>query len=82
MGQVWEGKASDEKNKEGMTNGELRLQKSLEVDADIMKQPASHSVQINGGEHKLSENGFHTSNGDSQKGAKLAAATNGIANGC
>lgn len=80
--QVWEGKASDEKNKEGMTNGELRLQKSLEVDADIMKQPASHSVQINGGEHKLSENGFHTSNGDSQKGAKLAAATNGIANGC
>ncbi|KAK9273434.1 hypothetical protein L1049_018244 [Liquidambar formosana] len=81
--QVWEGKPTDEKNKEG-ANGELRSQKSLEVASELIKEPVL-AAQING-DQKLSENGSVAKTGDGPKGAKPVVEktilVNGVANGC
>ncbi|KAI7990763.1 YTH domain-containing protein ECT2 [Camellia lanceoleosa] len=89
--QVWEGKPTDEKNKEG-ANGELKSQqKSSEAASDLVKEPTTPAVQTNR-DVKLSENGSavtksgDTKSGDGLNGAKTAAvpekkiAANGVAN--
>ncbi|KAF5937304.1 hypothetical protein HYC85_024810 [Camellia sinensis] len=83
---VWEGKPTDEKNKEG-ANGELKSQqKSSEAAFDFVKEPTTPAVQTNR-DVKLSENGSAvTKSGDGPNGAKTAAvpekkiAANGVAN--
>ncbi|XP_057472864.1 YTH domain-containing protein ECT2-like [Actinidia eriantha] len=82
--QVWEGKSTGEKNKEG-GNGEPKFQVSSKVASDLVKEPTS-TVQWNG-DVRLSENGSVTKSGDCQKGDKSAVVlekrvvANGVANG-
>ncbi|XP_011089707.1 uncharacterized protein LOC105170581 [Sesamum indicum] len=74
--QVWEGKPTEEKNKES-TNGELKPDRSLETSTDVNKE-ATTAVQT-------TEN---SKSGDVFKSVKPAAVpekklvANGVANGC
>ena len=81
--QVWEGKPTEEKKE--ASNGDLKLQKSLEVTTDLSKEPTS-TAQANG-DVKISENGSVAKTGDAHKGGKPVVTekvilANGVANGC
>lgn len=52
--QMWEGKQTDERNKEEGANGELKSQKSSEVASDLVKETVP-DIQTNG-DVNLSEN--------------------------
>lgn len=80
--QVWEGKPTDEKNKDSI-NGEIKSQKPSEV-SSVMGKEAPPAAQANG-DVKVSENGSVTKSGEVPKGAKPGAekiVANGVANGC
>ncbi|XP_059628738.1 YTH domain-containing protein ECT2-like [Cornus florida] len=82
--QVWEGKPTEEKSKEG-SNGELKSQKLSEPALDLTKEPAP-AIQTNG-DVKPSENGSVTKFDVVAKGAKPVVVSekiiaNGVANGC
>lgn len=82
--QVWEGKVTDEKKE--APNGELKLQKSLEVASDAIKEPIP--TALSNGDMKHSENGSVAKTGDAHKGVKPVVPSdkilaNGVvANGC
>ncbi|XP_009799895.1 YTH domain-containing protein ECT4 isoform X2 [Nicotiana sylvestris] len=82
--QVWEGKATEEKNKDN-SNGELKSQKLSEVSA-VLNKGSLPAAQANG-EVKLAENGSVTKLGDDVKVAKPVTVSDkkpvakGIANG-
>lgn len=83
LAQVWEGKPTEEKNKDSI-NGEVKCQKPSEVSSVVVKEgtPAAHA----NGDVKVSENGSVTKSGEVPKGAKPVGAekimANGVANGC
>lgn len=83
--QAWEGKPTDEKNKDG-SNVEINVQKPTDVSSDLIKD-SSPTVQANG-DIKLSENSTVAKGGDVPKVAKPVVLTekkvipNGAANGC
>lgn len=80
--QVWEGKSSEEKSKDG-TNGELKSHKSADGSSFLGKE-ATPAVQANG-DVKLSENGSVAKSGDVPKGAKPISekiVLNGVATCC
>lgn len=82
--QMWEGKPTDERNKDEGVNGELKLQKSSEVASDLVKESVP-DVQTNG-DVGLSEDLQTEKSGDTLKGAKSVIeekiVPNGIVNDC
>lgn len=82
--QMWEGKPTDERNKEEGANGELKLQKSFEGASDLVKESVP-DVQTNG-DVSLSKDLPTDKSVDTLKGAKSATeekiVPNGVVNVC
>ncbi|KAG5517771.1 hypothetical protein RHGRI_038223 [Rhododendron griersonianum] len=81
---MWEGKPTDERNKEEGANGELKSQKSSEVASDLVKESVP-DVQTNG-DVSLAKDLPTDKSLDTLKGAKSATeekiVPNGVVNGC
>jgi len=86
--QTWEDKpTTDENNKDGVVNGELKPQTPLEPKADLVKETSTTPNPSNGDVAKISENGSVTKPDVLKGGLKSAAVSeaktvaNGVANG-
>lgn len=85
--QVWEGKSTEEKNREN-SKVDLKSQKPSEVSAGLNKGNSQAAQVTTTVEVKLTENVPVTKSGDDVKGAIPVAVsekkpvTNGAANGC